>query len=246
MQLNSVRNTSTAFTLVELLVVMAIVTILAALLLPALRGTVENARTVKCLSNMKQMGMASSMYWAQYNGQGFWPVTWDDNMSEWCRYNWWTRLMQGRYDGTPYLDQGAPTYKGGDATLYFKGVFVCPSRPEYYNGAKQDYSQCSTYVASAGKGYYSETGSILRIANIKEPSFKFFITCQSCGGFCINQAEWNMDICRSHGAQKYTINGLTTMLYYDLHAATLRLTPNHDSANWGEESKKYWYLATQY
>ncbi len=52
------QRTVHAFTLVELLVVLAIVSILAALLLPALKGARVTAKRVACMSNMKQVATA--------------------------------------------------------------------------------------------------------------------------------------------------------------------------------------------
>ncbi len=58
-----------AFTLVELLVVVAIVGLLASLLLPALAGAKARAKGSQCASNLHQLGLATMMYVQDHQGK---------------------------------------------------------------------------------------------------------------------------------------------------------------------------------
>jgi prepilin-type N-terminal cleavage/methylation domain-containing protein/prepilin-type processing-associated H-X9-DG protein len=58
----TLRRRNPAFTLVELLVVLAVITILAALLLPALAAARAKARAITCLNNVRQLGLAAQIY----------------------------------------------------------------------------------------------------------------------------------------------------------------------------------------
>jgi len=60
-------NNRRGFTLIELLVVIAIIAILAAILFPVFAKAREAARTTTCLSNTKQMGLATLMYCNDYD-----------------------------------------------------------------------------------------------------------------------------------------------------------------------------------
>ena len=60
-----------AFSLVELLVVIAVIAIVAALLLPALSQSKAATRRIACVNNLRQLGLAAQMYWADHEEDSF-------------------------------------------------------------------------------------------------------------------------------------------------------------------------------
>jgi prepilin-type N-terminal cleavage/methylation domain-containing protein/prepilin-type processing-associated H-X9-DG protein len=65
------QRSPTAFSLVELLVVIAVISVVAGLLLPVVARSRKSAHHAKCVSNLRQLGLAADMYWDEHEGATF-------------------------------------------------------------------------------------------------------------------------------------------------------------------------------
>ena len=105
------RRATYSFTLVELLIVIAVIAMLAAILMPALGRSRKKARATECVNNLRQLGYAVHMYWDDNEGamgalSGIFP-TWTSDTN----HRAWTQLLFPYAKTTKlYVDPEWPSY----------------------------------------------------------------------------------------------------------------------------------------
>ena len=134
------RISQRAFTLVELLVVIAIISILVALLLPAVQTARETARKMQCSNNFKQVALALHNYHAAYNvfpagSQINSPSCSPTSGNSHRGFNWGTAILP-YLEHTAVYDKMDPTMATHvapnweiDAVGAIIPTYVCPSDP---------------------------------------------------------------------------------------------------------------------
>lgn len=141
------------FTLIELLIVIAIIAILASMLLPTLNKARIKSQTTKCLSNLKQAGVGTVSYSDSYDGD-IPPLWYTQNNSQIDFQSRWNFVIAKLIE---------PSYKyyGNVLVPNTPSVMVCPSSPTL------------TLMRYVKLNYAVNYGSLFRIASLqKDPSWK--------------------------------------------------------------------------
>lgn len=108
------------FTLVELLIVIGMIGLLAALLLPSLARSKLLARKVECSTNLRQLSLATHMYWDDNNSACF---RWDSGATNGGRLYWFGWLQDGIEGERTYDATTGPLYP----YLHGHEVGICPA-----------------------------------------------------------------------------------------------------------------------
>ena len=102
------RDRKRAFTLVELLVVIAILALLISILLPSLARAREQAKKMKCLANLKDIGGASVSYASSDSSEILVPMPQKKTMQAGGFFWFWGNELVGGKGGNPRLQSRAP------------------------------------------------------------------------------------------------------------------------------------------
>ena len=150
------RTSRRGFTLVELLVVIGIIALLIGILLPALNRAREQANVVKCLSNIRQLSLATMLFADAH--QGYAPT---------CSDDYWAKLHDPYKTKWVYRNSGNPNggsvFDWASSLVPYMGqqfsdnnsfinlpngqskVFQCPSDPAMDGSASQGYALVTNY-----------------------------------------------------------------------------------------------------
>ncbi len=157
-----IRSFHRAFTLVELLTVIAILAFLAVLIVPQARRMQDSARQGKCLSNLKQIGVAVILYVNDHNGEFPHLVTGDPAAPT-------THSSVWSWDLDPYIPhpRSNPAGASDPCPPVRDNVFFCPAakKERSWFGTEPDYGPNGMVFTSYSGTSFQPTVKLMSMRN---------------------------------------------------------------------------------
>lgn len=165
-----------AFTLIELLIVIAIIAVLISILLPALAGARENGRTVQCLSNHRQIAHAMAGYLEQFDE---WLPRETGQMSDPLAYYPWPMAFRPLLDDRVYwkgLDERNRPQTNMNDHYYEAPYYKCPAYPTKDTHQVQYANNGISFTKRNGVLRYAGHKPITKFHVIPNPSEIIYLT----------------------------------------------------------------------
>ena len=160
-------NRSRAFTLIELLVAIAIISILAAILFPVFAQAREKARSIACLSNMKQIGLGVQMYIQDNDDRIFFRRTTQAGDE---RAGILTPKASPNYNQLAWWNQIMPYIKSNN-------VFQCPSDSSPTMSLDANGDPGATGAGTVPRSYIADASAEnLTLAQVDDPTETIVVT----------------------------------------------------------------------
>lgn len=214
---------SRAFTLVELLVVISVVAVLMGFLMPALARARQQGKTVVCLSNLRQMAIASQVYIS--NNDGSYPIAYTSQYVSPLSVSYaWDFTTTTNWD--TYEQKVIPGLLWAGDTI--EKIQQCPSFTGSANWLEDPYTGYNYNTSYIGHGQFESISAPARVEMIRSrANAPLFGDGQwAAGADKFMRAPWpnEGDLSfsgRYAGTQGYRHQGKTNVAYCDGHAATV-------------------------